>query len=96
MPTNNRTRPALTQRTRDVIFAMLGGCCDECGEVCGLQVDHPVGRDWSVRKTNSYQRNRRYLKEAQAGLVRLLCADCNNAIRPGRKREVESQSDAPF
>lgn len=98
MPTNNRTRPALTASIRQRLFAMLGGCCDECGEVCGLEINHIyTPRGYVPRKLGSYQRNLRYLKDAKQGLVNLLCKECNSRYRPKpRPQPADAPSEVPF
>jgi hypothetical protein len=96
MPSDPRTRPTLVQRTRAVIFEMLGHQCalaEVDGESCDgpLEIDHPHGRDWQPRKVSSYNRNRRYLREAQDGLVRLLCRHHNASVKPRPRVEGAEQ-----
>lgn len=42
-----------------------------------LQVGHPKGRHWSIRKVNTLTRWTRYLREALAGKVQAECGPCN-------------------
>ncbi len=55
-----------------------------------LQVGHPNGRRWSIRRTSHYSRWLRYLREALAGKVQAECGPCNRkhggALRYRRKR----------
>lgn len=100
MPRDARTRPRLVQSTRDAIFDIIGRRCalhDVDGEACDgpLQVDHPYGRDWVPREVDSYQRNRRYLREALAGLLRPLCRYHNETVRP-RARTLADDVMEPF
>lgn len=43
----------------------------------GLQVGHPNGRRWSIRRLNTLQRWTKYLREALAGKVQAECGPCN-------------------
>lgn len=42
-----------------------------------LQVGHPNGRKWSIRRVNTMTRWMRYLREALAGKVQAECGPCN-------------------
>lgn len=92
MPTTYPRQALHIARIRARLFEELGNACAECGETMPLQIDHPYGRDWTPRALSSYQRWRRYEKEHEEGLIRLLCEDCNKRIRP-RRRPVEAQVD---
>ena len=101
MPSDPRTRPRLVQRTREAIFDLIGRQCamhDVDGEACDgpLEVDHPLGRDWVPRKVGSYERNRRYLKEALDGLLRPLCKHHNETIRPRARTLADDAGPQPF
>lgn len=74
-------------KLREEVFQMLGYACTEADDNCDgpLQVDHPYGRSWKPSKLASYNRWLRYRKEAEEGLVRLLCSHHNNSIRPVKK-----------
>lgn len=93
MPANSKTRPMLVDRIRSELHTALGGCCAECGSTSQLEIDHPAGRDWTPRKVSSYGRWLRYRREHAAGLVRLLCHDCNETIRP-RVNQYDGVCDA--
>lgn len=83
MPHDSKSRPRLASNLRKQLFNLLGWECSECGATDRpLEVDHPWGRDWKPSKMSHYNRNLRYLREAKAGLVRVLCCDCNQRIRP--------------
>lgn len=86
MPRDPSTRPRLLSETRRKIFDIIGWECALAGEECSgpLEVDHMYGRDWVPRKKGSYERNRRYLKEAKDGLVRALCRYHNETVRPNK------------
>jgi hypothetical protein len=64
-------------KIRAELLALLGGRCVECGTQSPLHVDHPKGRAYEPRELSSHTRAARYLAEARAGLVRLLCDECN-------------------
>jgi hypothetical protein len=55
-----------------------------------LQVSHPNGRRWSIRRVNSLSRWSKYLREALAGKVQAECGPCNRkhggALRYRRNR----------
>lgn len=87
MPSNSKTRPRLIAKIKTFLFYELGDECDECGDDSDLQIDHPWGRDWTPREVSSYERWLRYAREHQQGLIRLLCRDCNNRIRPVKNKE---------
>lgn len=82
MPANSKSRPQLIDRIRAELHADLGGECAECNSTVQLEIDHPYGRDWVPRKVNSYNRWLRYRREHAQGLIRLLCKECNERIRP--------------
>lgn len=70
---------------RGKLFEALGPACAECG--CSLdgipwEVNHIYRREWQPRKLSKYRRNLRYWREAQEGLVNLMCRECNLAYRP--------------
>lgn len=89
MPRYPQSRPALISRIKATLIADMGGQCAECGITYNLTIDHPYGRDWVPRKVSSYQRWLRYRREYYQGLVRLLCAECNNRIRPNRNNKPQ-------
>lgn len=96
MPADKKSRSRLTRLTRNKIFELIGDTCalaEEDGEHCDgpLEVDHFAGRDWVPKKVSSYQRNRRYLKEALEGKVRALCKWHNKRVRPKRNTTAEDQ-----
>jgi len=73
----------LADRIRAQLFADLGPLCAECGidlTTTDWQVNHIYKRDWSPRKRSRYQRHLRYRKEAERGLVNLLCKRCNEEV----------------
>ncbi len=88
-------RTAYADKVRAWLYDYLGNCCAECGALAPLEIDHPYGRAWTPRRVNRYDRHLRYKREALAGDVRLLCADCNSVIRP-RRRVAVAAADTPF
>ena len=96
MPTDLKSRSRLANQQKAALIERLGGQCVECGSTDRLQIDHPYGRDWVPRKVSHYARVRRYLKEEAAGLIRLLCDDCNQRIRPMKQAGHTLGTDEPF
>lgn len=82
MPRDSKSRPRLVDRIRAELHAALGGCCAECGSTDMLEIDHPLGRSYKPEKLSSYNRWLRYRREHAANLIRLLCKECNETIRP--------------
>ncbi len=70
------------RRKRAELVARLGGKCAVCGSEFDLEIDHPAGRDWSMRRTEFSARISRLCREADEGLLRLLCQYHNARIRP--------------
>lgn len=95
MPANSKSRPQLIDRIRAELHADLGNECAECGSTHMLEIDHPWGRDWVPRRVASYNRWLRYRREHAQGLIRLLCKECNERIRP-RRREHVTMEPTPF
>lgn len=64
---------------RQRLLARLGGVCVYCG--CAvpakLEFDHIKPATWPRDKTNSRKRLKIYEQEAAAGLLQILCSDCN-------------------
>ena len=92
-------RSRLADQVRTRLFELLGPTCGLCG--CDLhgvawEVNHLYRRDWVPRKRNRYDRNLRYWKEAQQGLVNVLCPDCNCIYRPVPMPEVRDTVADPF
>ena len=71
------------KKVRAELIAKLGGGCARCGEANEekLEFDHIHGRDYYPRDLSYLQRLNRYAQEAEAGLIRLLCKECNLAVR---------------
>lgn len=65
------------------LIQKLGGKCERCQqddpEV--LEFDHIHGRDYKVHELSFSARMARYKREAEDGLLRLLCGPCNLAER---------------
>lgn len=98
MPNDNQSRKRLANAQRANLVKTLGGCCAECGSTDHLEIDHPYGRDWVPRRLTHYARIRRYIREAQEGLVRLLCKDCNLSpeCRPKPRGSTPPATLCPF
>lgn len=67
---------------RRALVARLGGKCVQCGtkgsKGNSLEVDHPNGRDYDVRKMDSSWRIAQYEKEERTGaLLEVRCKRCN-------------------
>lgn len=71
------------QKIRDELIKKLGGFCVLCGEddPAKMEFDHTHGRDWTPNKLSYRQRLTRYRREAEQGLIRLLCGTCNREQR---------------
>lgn len=82
MPRDHLTRSRLVSAIRSRLFADLGSECSVCQSTYQLEIDHPWGRSYKPHRLASYNRWLRYRREHEAGLVRLLCKDCNSRIRP--------------
>lgn len=57
----------------------LGGVCEDCGcdDLARLQFHHKGERTWVARKKSRWVRLALYRREAAAGLVIVLCDECN-------------------
>lgn len=79
-------------RHRDALREKLGGKCSICGSTLDLEFDHPDGRLYEARRLSSHRRIAQYERDAAAGNLRLLCAECNGkdgGERGGRvRREI--------
>lgn len=64
-------------RTRTALIRALGGKCEHCGATRALEVDHLQPRPYKPSKLSSSSRIARYVREARAGKVQLLCKCCN-------------------
>lgn len=91
-------------RRKAEVLALLAGPegpkCSLCGRKDRLEPDHIYGRTWSPRKIAAGTRWRKYLEDARAGLLRLLCRSCNAKYRPApqdqalQEREAREREDA--
>ena len=78
------------RRKRAELIKTLGERCTKCGAVDNLEVDHIIGRDYTLNKLSQDQRISRYTKELALGQLQLLCDNCN------RQKGYESQRDGTF
>lgn len=76
-PSTVRNR-RMRDRLKDSLIAQLGGRCAQCGAADNLTFDHIHGRTWSVRSVHASKRLRIYQREADQGLIQLLCLSCNS------------------
>jgi 5-methylcytosine-specific restriction endonuclease McrA len=65
------------RRKRKELIDFLGGKCRRCGKTKQLEPHHKQPRLWRSREVWSNQRLKKYLQEARAGLLELLCRGCN-------------------
>lgn len=73
------------------LIETLGGCCEVCGVLDDLEIDHPHGRDWEPRKLSLRQRVKRYEDEHKAGVkLRVLCRSHNARCMPQSPAQVEA------
>lgn len=75
--TEREPRQEWAQAERLAIIERLGGQCATCGTKKRLEIHHPDGRSYSLRELSYAQRVDRYLKEEKAGLLGVLCRNCN-------------------
>lgn len=78
------------RRRRALLKKKLGGKCAWCSARAKLQFDHKYGRDWDPSKVNRWTRIARYWREAEEGLIQMLCQTCN--INKGNGREPEPEA----
>ena len=82
-------------RLRQALFNRLGRQCAICKkseeEVAPepLEFDHPLGRDYLLRRLNRWQRAIQYGRDLQQGNLRVLCASCNRGGSGRRYRKGE-------
>lgn len=65
---------------RDELIERLGGRCGTSGcdaPKSELAFHHRFGRSWDPSRCNAMHRMRLYLRDAEAGLLSLLCRVCN-------------------
>lgn len=64
---------------RFALMMQLGSVCADCGEddIDELQFDHIYGRDYQPSDLSRWQRICNLEREFKAGLIQLLCEDCN-------------------
>lgn len=74
---NRQQRKDSIRRRRDLLLDFLGGVCVKCGSKERLEIHHPFGRKWEPSKKGRATRIAIYWREAEAGLVQLLCSSCN-------------------
>lgn len=98
MPTTYPRQALLIARIRARLFEELGNACALQDDTCDgpLSIDHPWGRNWTPRALSSYQRWRRYEKEHEAGLIRLLCKSHNDSYRPQHLAHENEVDAVPF
>ncbi len=89
------------RRRRAQLVQELGGKCTDpkCTTPdAPLEIDHPAGRDYDVRRLSPDQVVRRYLRDqAEGRKLRVLCKVCNSHPRnqPSR-RKGEAEDAAGF
>lgn len=69
---------------RDELISMLGGCCAHCRSTDRLEFHHTGPRTWVARKKSRWMRAILYRRDIEAGIIRLLCRDCHEALGGGR------------
>lgn len=67
----------LAKKLKRELIRSLGGKCAHCSTKEDLAFDHIIGRNWDVSLYSKLDRLRRYRREAQNGLIQLLCRQCN-------------------
>jgi hypothetical protein len=67
------------KRRRAELIERLGGKCKDCGSTRNLEVDHPDGRNYDIRRMGSSWRTSQYLKEEREGVrLECRCKSCNS------------------
>jgi len=88
------------KKKRLELIARLGGKCALCGAGEKLEIDHINGCDWLLSGKSSHARVIHYRREAERGLLRVLCRSCNARRNSRQPVTPESQSepcgDAPL
>jgi hypothetical protein len=95
--TKSQSRRA--RELRQLVIAWLGGKCARCDGTDDLEVDHPGGISWNRRRKDALGRARVYAWEADHGLVRVLCKECNSEDTQDEMPERDlftMMSDEPF
>lgn len=72
-----KTQAARARALRQFIIQWLGDECAVCGARERLEVDHPAGISWNRSRVDALGRAWLYVWEADQGLVRVLCRQCN-------------------
>jgi hypothetical protein len=83
-PETVRTRQHV-QRLRRELFRILGNRCQVCGagpDEAKLEPHHTTARTWRSRDYFLNVRLMKYIEDAIAGRVELLCSDCNKIEGP--------------
>ena len=62
---------------RRALIEKLGGKCAKCGSIKRLEIDHVNGRSYRLSALSRWQRVIIYKREAEAGLLRVLCRPCD-------------------
>lgn len=86
----HRARVMMYRRRRIALLEKLGAKCDLCPEtdISKLQFDHLNPREWVARKVCRWTRIKLYEREAEQGLIRILCGHCNKLKgKPDEKTE---------
>lgn len=96
------------KKKRAALIEKMGGKCVKCGEddPCLLQFDHIFGRNYNPNQLSYLCRMNRNAREFEAGLVRLLCEDCNlkervkhengNFARTQHAGQVKRTAEMPY
>ena len=75
-----RSKAESAQKRLKNLIQKLGGRCAmiDCAEPYkNLEIDHIDGRDWDLTKFSQMGRVRKYEKEAELGLLQVLCTSHN-------------------
>lgn len=96
------------RRIKAELIERLGGKCElcPCADPDALEFDHIDGRDWTVNRLSYSARLAKYQREAEDGLLRLLCGPCNRAVRvvndngkwvpTSARKELPRTAEIPF
>ena len=88
------------RQKRALLVERLGGRCVSCGATSELEFDHinPGSREYVARHREWSWRISTVSREVKAGLIQLLCSECNK--RKGSKELPKSEppldTEAPF
>jgi hypothetical protein len=74
------------EQLKEDLYGILGRMCVACHSCKCPEFDHIHGRTWQPRELSQIARYKRYLAEAQRGLIQILCRHCNASDGENKKK----------